>query len=269
MYLYEVQPIKFHLMKKALLLITVLFTYIASGQVPIFDPGMTITTLGTVDSPVGEEVDKIIDGDINTKFLDFELNDGMGFTVDLGGTARVATFLEMTTGNDFEVRDPTGYEIFGSNDGSSYTTVATGAIPCIADRLFTRTFDFTNTGAYSFYRINYTAACDPSGGTGFPSIQVSETQLYEIELGVNDTQLEKAISLYPNPSSGVFMLNYTGIEQLAGATIVDFSGKIIQQIDLKSFNGQREILLEQVSSGIYFIQIATETTSVTKKLVLK
>lgn len=269
MYLYEVQPIKFHLMKKSLLLITVLFTYIASGQVPIFDPGMTITPLGTVNSPVGEEVDKIIDGDINTKFLDFELEDGMGFTVDLGGSASIASSLEMTTGNDFEVRDPTGYEVFGSNDGSSYTTVATGAIPCVADRLFTRTFDFTNTTAYSFYRINYTVACDPSGGTGLPSIQVSETQLYEAELGSKDNELENAISLFPNPTSGVFMLNYTGIEQLVSVTITDFSGKIIQQVDLNNFNGQQEILLEQVSSGIYFIQISTEETWVTKKMVLK
>lgn len=256
-------------MKKALLLITVFCSYLASGQVPIFDPGMTITPLGTVDSPVGEEVDKIIDGDINTKFLDFELNDGMGFTVDLGGTASVATSLEMTTGNDFEVRDPIGYEIFGSNDGSSYTTVATGTIPCISDRLFTRTFEFTNTEAYSFYRINYTAACDPSGGTGIPSIQVSETQLYEIELGTNESTLKNAVSLIPNPSDGVFILNYSGNEQLLGATVMDFSGKVIQQIDLRKIDGQHEVLLNQASSGVYFVQISTEATSVTKKLLLK
>jgi len=268
-YLYEIQPIKFQLMKKALLLIPVFCSYLASGQVPIFDPGMTITPSGIVDSPVGEEVDKIIDGDINTKYLDFELNDGMGFIVELGGAAKVATSLEMTTGNDFEVRDPIGYEIFGSNDGSSYTTVATGAIPCIADRLFTRTFEFTNTEAYSFYRINYTAACDPSGGTGIPSIQVSETQLYEIELGINDSQLANAIALYPNPSTGVFILNYTGSERLVGASIMDFSGKIVQQTKLNNFNGLREISIEQASSGIYFVQISTETTSVTKKLLLK
>jgi len=256
-------------MKKSLLLIAIICTYSTSGQVAIFDPGMTITPFGIVDSPVGEEVDKIIDGDINTKFLDFELDDGMGFTVDLAGTTSVATSLEMTTGNDFEVRDPIGFEVLGSNDGSSFTTIASGSIPCISDRLFTRTFDFANTEAYSYYRINYDVACDPSGGTGIPSIQVSETQLYEIELGVNDAQLENAIALYPNPSSGVFMLNYTGNEQLLGATIIDFSGKIIQQINLNNFNGQQEVLLEQVSSGIYFIQIAMEDNSVTKKMVLK
>jgi len=256
-------------MNKAILLVCVLCTYTISGQVPIFDSGMTITPLGVVDSPVGEEVDKIIDGNINTKFLDFELDDGMGFTVDLGGTARVATSIEMTTGNDFEVRDPTAYEIFGSNDGSSYTSVATGSILCISDRLFTRTFDFANTEAYTFYRINYTVACDPSGGTGFASIQVSETQLFEIELGMNDNQLENAISIAPNPNSGVFMLNYAGNESLQEAIIIDFSGKVLQQIDLRKFNAQREILLEQASSGLYFIQIRTEYAFVTKRIVLK
>ncbi|MEM7084906.1 MAG: T9SS type A sorting domain-containing protein [Bacteroidota bacterium] len=256
-------------MKKALLLFTILCTYMASGQVPIFNPGMTITSFGIVDSPVGEEVDKIIDGDINTKFLDFELDDGMAFTVDLGGTAKVATSLEMTTGNDFEVRDPIGYEIFGSNDGSSFTTVATGDIPCIVDRLFTRTFDFTNTEAYSFYRINYTVACDPSGGTGIPSIQVSETQLYEIELGTNDTPLDHAISLYPNPNNGVFTLNYTGNEQLLSAVVMDFSGKILQEIELRSVSGPQKVLLEPTSSGLYFVQIRTEYAVATKRILLK
>ena len=68
-------------MKTILPFIAILIGFASLAQDPIFDPSMLISGFGTVDSPIGEEVDKIIDGDVNTKFLDFELGDGMGFKI--------------------------------------------------------------------------------------------------------------------------------------------------------------------------------------------
>ena len=87
-------------MKTKLLFAFLLLSVFGFAQDPIFDPTMTITSHTVTSSPVNEEVDKIIDGDQFTKFLDFDFNDGMGFTVDLGGVARTASSISMTTAND-------------------------------------------------------------------------------------------------------------------------------------------------------------------------
>jgi len=192
---------------------------------PIFNPTMTITGYGIIDSPIGEEVDKVVDGDINTKFLDFELADGMGFIVDLGGTATAAHFIEITTANDFPVRDPIDFEIEGSIDGTNFSRVDTGAIVCIMERFETRLFSITNATAYSYYRVNFSAPCDPSGGTGFPSIQVAEVQFYEIELGIGDNRLMSSdFKIVPNPNQGLFTLDYSGNQQIEELNIINITG---------------------------------------------
>ncbi|MBX2827523.1 MAG: T9SS type A sorting domain-containing protein [Flavobacteriaceae bacterium] len=256
-------------MKKLVLLALLLAYVTAYSQDPIFTPSMTINAFGVVDSPFGEEVDKIIDGDIATKFLDFELDDGMGFTVDLGGLSYVATSIEITTANDFEERDPTAYEVLGSNDGTNFVSIASGSITCITDRFFTRTFDFSNTEAYMHYRVNYTLACDPTGGIGIPSIQVAETQLYGAILSVDDNALSANVALYPNPSSGTFTIDYTGSEPITHAALLDINGRVIKKIDTDIFTSEKQIQLGNINAGVYFVQIATGSSTINKRIVIK
>lgn len=253
---------------KKILLLTLLYAGSCLAQEPIFDPGMAITAYGLVNSPVGEEVDKIIDGDINTKFLDFELGDGMGFTVDLGPTARVAYSMDITTANDFPVRDPISFEVLGSNDGAAFTSIATGVIMCIPDRFNTRSFPFSNVTAYSFYRINFSAPCDPSGGTGIPSIQAAEVQLFEEVLGLNESdKLDREILLYPNPNNGEFSIQYLGIDKRVGIDLIDVNGKLIHKGDLAQKSNQL-FRISNLKTGLYFLRITTTKTSITKKLLV-
>jgi len=150
-----------------------LFANRAMSQAEIFSPGMTINSYGSTSSPVGEDVSKIIDGSVTTKFLDFNYSDGIGFTVDLGGAPSVAKSISVTTANDSPGRDPQNFEVLGSNDGTIFTSIATGSIPCSAARFNTRNFNFTNETAYSFYRVVYTVQCSLEN-----SFQIAETQLY-------------------------------------------------------------------------------------------
>ncbi|GAA4314311.1 hypothetical protein GCM10023115_28610 [Pontixanthobacter gangjinensis] len=133
---------------------------------------MNISAFGSVSSPGGEDVSKIIDGNISTKFLDFNFSDGMGFTVYMGGSAYLATSIEITTANDSPNRDPRNYELLGSNDGSSFNSVTSGSIPCVSSRFSKRTFSFSNTIPYKYYRIIFTNQCGADN-----SIQIAETQL--------------------------------------------------------------------------------------------
>ena len=250
-------------MRKILLSLFLIASFPIFAQLTeIFDPNMTITEFGLVDSPLGEEVDKIIDADINTKFLDFELADGMGFTVNLGGISAVAVAMDLTTANDFEVRDPIDFTILGSNDGASFSSVASGTIPCITDRFETRRFEFSNSDAYSYYRVDFSGPCDPSGGTGIPSIQCAEVQLFEMELGIEDNSLQ-GVALYPNPASDIVYIENPSQIELTAITVFDLNGKVVRNMDGNEFD------VQGLPGGIYFVQIRSQELQTTQKLIVR
>lgn len=140
----------------------------------IFDASIhTAIPFGDVDSPAAESAQQVIDQDSSTKFLDFNELDGIGFDVDLLGVSVAATSIQIVTANDGPERDPTDFEIFGSTDGTNFTSIATGTIPCIPDRFLSRTFQFTNTTEYNYYRVNFTGTCNPSTIN-----QIADVQLY-------------------------------------------------------------------------------------------
>lgn len=252
-------------MQQKLLIILFLAAFSANAQAPIFNSGMTVVTEGSVSSPYGEEVWSIIDGDVYTKFLDFDYSDGAGFTVDLGGTTAIASSIDITTANDSEGRDPMNYEVLGSNDGVAFTSIATGSIPCVYDRFLTRSFSFSNTIAYSYYRIIFTDQCSSEN-----SLQIAEVQLFETVMGINDlVSVNNDVVVYPNPSKGSFSVKHTASgSSIDKVVIVDATGKVVKEVVLKNDTNQKEINTENIASGIYFAKIYSGETFVIKKLIL-
>lgn len=232
------------------------------AQVPIFSPTSPIITDGLVNSPVEETVEKVIDGDLEAKYLDFELDDGIGFTVDLQGDLFRAELFEITTGNDFPVRDAMNYQILGSTDGVNFTELTTGTITCIDDRLSTREYDFTNENAYGFYRVILTNACDPSGGSGIPSMQVAEVQLYELLIGFDDNELRENISVIPNPTDGIFRINAANGIEINTIEIFNVIGKQVATI-----SSSKLVDASILPTGIYMARINTNYGSIVKKVV--
>ena len=142
----------------------------------IFDASIhTAVGFGDVNSPAAEGPQNIIDQDETTKFLDFNLGDGIGFEVDLLGDAQVASIIEIVTANDAPARDPVEFIVSGSNDGMEFDDIANGVIPCNSERFLSRTFGFTNTEAYSYYRVVMQGQCGPAN-----SNQVADVQLYSV-----------------------------------------------------------------------------------------
>lgn len=251
-------------MKQKLLILLVFVSFAVNAQTPIFNSSMSVMAEGSVSSPSGEEVWSIIDGDIYSKFLDFDYFDGTEFTVDLGGMSATANSIEITTANDSEGRDPMNFEVFGSNDGVAFTSVATGSIPCIYDRFLTRSFSFFNTTAYSYYRILFTNQCSFDN-----SLQIAEVQLFETVMGVDDlTSENKNVMIYPNPSKGSFFVKHTASGSINKVVIVDATGKVVKEVLLKNDMNQKEINTETIASGIYFAKIYSGETFVVRKLIL-
>jgi hypothetical protein len=113
--------------------------------------------------------------------------------------------------------------------------------------------------AYSF---NSTAATQSNRFTVFFSP--------ENVLSTNTPEgLSQQLTLYPNPSEGMIALSYMGSETINKAVVMDLNGKRVKEINLRDFNKSLDIDLSTFSKGMYFIQIQTASTIITKKVLLK
>jgi len=80
---------------------------------------------------------------------------------------------------------------------------------------------------------------------------------------------ESDINLYPNPATDQVTLSYGGGQSLIQAMIVNVNGKVVRQIDLDDFDGQRQLDISTLRHGMYFVQIQGERFQTTKKLIVK
>ncbi|WP_034259176.1 T9SS type A sorting domain-containing protein [Altibacter lentus] len=89
----------------------------------------------------------------------------------------------------------------------------------------------------------------------------------ETVLGVNDTSLDNAIVMYPNPARDILTISNTSNIVLEKATIYDINGKRINTIDLRGMQGEKVIDVSALASGVYVVEIASEQASVVKRLI--
>jgi len=95
-----------------------------------------------------------------------------------------------------------------------------------------------------------------TGGTGKSVVKTEEV-----------STSEKAISIYPNPSTDNFQVSLPELENgdSAAITVSDMNGRIVLTERL-STSGQ---INHHLSSGIYIVNIASKNLNVTKKLIVK
>ena len=88
-------------------------------------------------------------------------------------------------------------------------------------------------------------------------------------LGVEEDKLKTGISVYPNPTKGnLFIKNDRNIN-LEKVVIFDVSGRFIAQQDISNTYGLKTIHLNSISKGIYFVNIYSDLTFITKKITLE
>ncbi len=154
------------------------------------------------NSPGNEGVVNAVDNSSSTKYLNFDkLN--AGFTVTLSAGSKVVVGLRLTSANDAPERDPTSYVLSGSNDGQAWTEVARGSIPDFTGRFFTVAVSFTNTTAYSEYRLLFPTVRNAASAV---AMQIAEVEFLglagDTSVGLADfinTSVEAV--LYGRPSA--------------------------------------------------------------------
>ena len=131
---------------------------------------LTVSRENGGGSGAGEGSPKLVDGDYNSKFL----TDGFpqDFWIQLTfPSAQIIGAYTITSGNDAEDRDMKNWELVGSNNGTTWTTLDTHTDEKFAGRNLTKRYEFTNTTAYTQYRINVLE------NNGSNLIQMSEWRL--------------------------------------------------------------------------------------------
>jgi hypothetical protein len=146
--------------------------------------------------PAAESPAQGIDNNVDTKYLNFS-GEGTGLRLATTGIPSLVTAITLTHANDAPARDPGGFTLRGSNDGTTFTDIVTN-MPLVSGMGLWEgtTVSFANTTAYRDYEFIVTSLRDTAVTDLF---QFSEIQLHG--------------SLVPEP--GTAMLGLAGLAGMA------------------------------------------------------
>tara|TARA_R110002050_G_scaffold94765_1_gene197131 strand:+ start:124698 stop:126506 length:1809 start_codon:yes stop_codon:yes gene_type:complete len=97
----------------------------------------------------------------------------------------------------------------------------------------------------------------------------SSMTAYSCSLSVEDEELNNAISVYPNPSSGQIYIKNESYISLQKVVIYDVSGRLISNMNISDTSRIKTISLTGISKGMYFVNIHSENAMITKKIVFE
>ena len=79
---------------------------------------------------------------------------------------------------------------------------------------------------------------------------------------------DSGITIFPNPSSGIFFIRFHEDSDLQRIEVFATDGKKIQE-DITDFNENIKINLSNLQSGVYYLKVRTKNDIYTKKLILQ
>ena len=199
------------------------------------------------------------DGTGYSKLLDFNSTNGSKPYGDLfydgsflyGMTEQGGT---TSSGNIFKIKtDGTGYNDLLDFSGGSGGTFPHGTL--ISD----------GTSLYGTTVLGGTCHYGSGCGTIF--------KFHPVGMGITENQLLEIISVYPNPTSGVFNLQVEQLENLKikNLKVYNVLSECVYQISNQQINSspQLQIDLGTQPSGVYIIQMQTEQGSINKRLIIQ
>ncbi|OYX24625.1 MAG: hypothetical protein B7Z06_08760, partial [Flavobacteriales bacterium 32-35-8] len=87
-------------------------------------------------------------------------------------------------------------------------------------------------------------------------------------LSVAEDELSNALTVYPNPVRNQLFIESASTSNLVKAIIYDINGRLISEYDISNSSKLKTIDLLNVSKGMYFIKIKSDTAEVTKKVIV-
>lgn len=109
-----------------------------------------------------EAVEKVVDKNTASKYLTF--NQAPLWIMWQCNTPQAAAQYALTSGGDAPERDPNNWTFEGSNNGTDWTILDTRTGELFSGRGMTKTYTFSNSTNYTYYRLNITQMLDPGSG---------------------------------------------------------------------------------------------------------
>ena len=198
------------------------------------DPAETWKALGLNDTQ------KYAIGDTGYVVLDMgaTINDIAGDDITVHGSAS-------TSGN--------GYEFFHSNsvDGP-WNSLGTGTS--------TKSFDINGATDARYFRIEDNGA--GPGGVAGAGFNLDALTASDISTGVEVISYAESVNIYPNPTNGIVNIDIEGYDKITEIRVLSINGELL----LKD-NFTNSLNLYFLPSGIYFIQLFTNSTVLTHKII--
>ena len=159
-----------------------------------------------------------------------------------------------------------GYRLMYLKQGASWNTK-------IVDTVNTNIYNAIGLDVNTTYRWRVQGICDQSGlnNSNFTSFQ-KFTTLSSIRITAGNVELGENLNIYPNPTKGFFNISFISDElDNFEISIVDVFGKLISNEDRQNFVGEytKQVDLSDYPRGIYMVQIKTQNSFVTKRIVLQ
>jgi len=135
----------------------------------------------------------------------------------------------------------------------------------------TSPYSFSTTGvayngtASGTYKIRFTADYWPDSIVGtFAATKISGSGITAGSTRVNNTTLEKAIVIYPNPVAD--FIQVTGIDRIATFSLSDINGKLLLT---KEVTAGETVSVGSLPNGLYLATIKSKGSTETKKLIIQ
>lgn len=179
-------------------------------------------------------------------------SDGLNFTISWDQYEGIP----YSSATVYRYTSATGFWTDLGSTGITYGSISdtpptTGGLNYLVE--FNLAFPCTSTKAtdHNSSRSNTTSAIFNPGGS---TLEIETPDLGEI-------------SVYPNPSSGIFVIELENPSAINTIEIRDITGSIIYS--QSSIGNINEVDLSGLSSGIYFIEFLGEAESITEKIVIQ
>lgn len=121
---------------------------------------------------------------------------------------------------------------------------------------------YSSNGTYTVTLHSYNGVCNDS-----------TTQIISITtVGITDYAAQTAMTLYPNPTNGSFTLELNTVQnEKAEVKVMNAIGQIIVDENHSFVSGKNLLPIDMtaIAKGVYFVQLKTSATIITKRIVLE
>jgi len=144
-----------------------------------------------------------------------------------------------------------------------YTSEISATDNCSTSPIFTQSPVAGTTVTVGTTTSIILSAADSAGN----STSCSFTLTIDESLSVNDSELTTQWMFYPNPTSDLLHIDYSGYAAIRSIAVFDLQGRIVR--NMKSTSLENLISMKGLSTNIYFVKITTSLGSIVKRIVVK